>query len=335
MSPFDRLPGKLLALFLTLCLSLGLARHFSSARVAAMEARTVDSLTAALLEAGARKALNKAEKQARAQLSAAGKTVTTADLTPEDPEAPLPGAARTECPGGIPWDTIGQQQLNRQEAALVRVLLRSPLAGADAEAAALEQLALELKLHYFLDGYYYCKAETDPGRLERKQAVWQLEQEIIDSLYRLAELAQGLDLSAASLAQPMTLLQALDGEALLEQAARAEAAFAAAPAGDFPEIRDYVARYLADYTETCRILRDLLAAARESSNDLLGLTGLMGRLEQLYLQALETLDSGLRVKDLTNPVYAEGVDGLELWSRPLVYRKVAASGLELPVFGTE
>jgi hypothetical protein len=102
-----------------------------------------------------------------------------------------------------------------------------------------------------------------------------------------------------------------------------------------PEIRDYVARYLADYTETCRILRDLLAAARESSNDLLGLTGLMGRLEQLYLQALETLDSGLRVKDLTNPVYAEGVDGLELWSRPLVYRKVAASGLELPVFGME
>ena len=93
--------------------------------------------------------------------------------------------------------------------------------------------------------------------------------------------------------------------------------------------------YLARYTETCRDLRDLLAAARDSSNDALGLTGLLGRLEQLYLGALDTLDAGLRVKDLTNPVYAEGVDGLELWSRPLVYRQVASADLTLPVLTTE
>ena len=109
MSAFDRLPARLLALALTLCISLGLARHFTGARVAQMEARTVDSLTAALLEAGAQKALAGAEREALAQLAAAGKTVPTADLSPEDPAAPLPGATRLECPGGIPWDSIGEQ----------------------------------------------------------------------------------------------------------------------------------------------------------------------------------------------------------------------------------
>ena len=336
MSAFDRLPARLLALALTLCISLGLARHFTGARVAQMEARTVDSLTAALLEAGAQKALAGAERAALAQLAAAGKTVPTADLSPEDPAAPLPGATRLECPGGIPWDSIGEQTLNRTEEALVQVLVRSPLVAGDADRDRIADLALELKRHYFLDGYYYCRAETDPERLARKRAVWQLESAVIDSLYRLLALADGLDLSAGSLAQPMTLLRQLDGEQLLAQALQARTDFAARPdAGQFPELEAAVGDYLARYAQTCRDLRDLLAAARDSSNDALGLTGLLGRLEQLYLGALDTLDAGLRVKDLTNPVYAEGVDGLELWSRPLVYRQVASAGLTLPVLTTE
>lgn len=333
MSALDRLPGKLLALALALCLFLTLAGRVSENRVRQMEARTVDSLPQALLEAGARKSLTAAEKEAQALLEAAGKTVPTADLAPDDPEAPLPGAIRMEHPGGIPWETIGEQTLNRTEQAIVRVLLRSPLAGSDADGAKLEQLALDLKLHYFLDGYYYCKAETDPDRLQRKRAVWKLESALIDSLYRLMTMADELELTKEALAQPMTLLRQLDGESLLRDAQRMEQEFLALPAGDFPEMQALGAAYFADFTETCRLLRDFLATAGESSNDMLGLTGLLGRLEHLYLQALDTLDAGLRFKELSNAVYAEGVDGLELYSRPLVYRLVANSGLEIPSLG--
>lgn len=327
--------GKLAALVLACCLFVLLAGRVCGDRVAQMEARTVDSLSAALLEAGAQKALLAAEETALVELQAAGRTVATADLSPPKPEGPLPGATLTACPGGIPWDSIGEQQLNRTEEALVRVLLRSPLVAEDADGEAIAELALELKLHYFLDGYYYCKAEIDPTRLARKQAVRQLESAVIDSLYLLADLAEGLDLSAASLTRPMALLQSLDGEALLLQAEALRRDFAARSGDDLPELRQYVADYLDDYVTTCALLRDLLAAARESSNDMLGLTGLLGRAEGLYLQALDTLDAALRVKDLTNPVYAEGVDGLELYSRPLVYRLVAGAGLELPLLGSK
>lgn len=181
--------------------------------------------------------------------------------------------------------------------------------------------------HYFLDGYVYAQAETDPYRKERKETAAGMEQYIIDSLYSFQEIIPQLLTFGTS---------DLDFSGPKEENRKRLEEFESR----YQNVSDYgeefgilyedMRQYFIRMEGVLGLMEEIAAQAKESPNPLLSVTVLMGRLQnEIIPAAQEIINLGIEFKPYSNAVYLEGVDGTVLLSKEEVTRVIQNPGLIL------
>lgn len=159
--------------------------------------------------------------------------------------------------------------------------------------------------NYFLFGYEYYTAETDPVRYERKKLTHEMEAYIINSL------GEALVLS--------TDLMSIDSEALapvLEDVTALSTEFkekykdVGSQGAEFQVIYEEANAYFEAYIGTVSEVQNTLYTLENTTNKALVVPLLMKSLNQDLLPGVKgILDQGFNLKTKTNAIYTEGIDG--------------------------
>ncbi|ONI38175.1 hypothetical protein AN639_08280 [Candidatus Epulonipiscium fishelsonii] len=172
--------------------------------------------------------------------------------------------------------------------------------------------------NYFLDGYVYYTKEQDPILKERKKWAHQMEVYIIDSLLPLMEPLKDL-----------SNIKEYDFEPIKDNVIKI--------ASDFDNTYGTIAvedeimepifkgtqQFFDKYVELVTIVQDVITSLEQTSNPALVFPILIKQLNQKILPSTkEILDVAFEVKDLTNQIYLQGVEGVDLLSTDQVVQIV-------------
>lgn len=158
--------------------------------------------------------------------------------------------------------------------------------------------------HYFLFGYDYYQAETDPIRYARKKLTSDMEDYVITSL------AESLDL--------LSNIQGLKGEQvrplvekaiLLSQEFRDTYKDVGNEGEEFEAIYKSIEAFMDTYVSTLNKVEDTFKLIEETTNKALVLPMFLKGINQDILPSVkEVLQKGFDLKEQTNKIYIEGID---------------------------
>lgn len=161
--------------------------------------------------------------------------------------------------------------------------------------------------HYFLNGYDYAAAETDPALQAEKELACAIEAYVIDTIGTLTGLTDVL--SSFDLAQTQAVH---DDMTALHDAFQADYGYLADDL-TFGAIYAATDDYFVQATALTQLAVNLLTDFQTSTNSFLALSVLMNALDsQLYPQIDVVLDAVFTMKELTNAIYLQNTSATML-----------------------
>lgn len=158
--------------------------------------------------------------------------------------------------------------------------------------------------HYFLFGYEYYQAETDPIRYERKKLASDMEDQVISSLnegFLLIKDLKGID---AKKLQPI-----VENAHTLAENFKETYKGVGDKGEEFKQIYDSVNGFFDTYVGALDKAQSTFTTLNETTNKALVLPMLLKSLNQDVLPSVkEVLNQGFALKEQTNKIYVEGLD---------------------------
>ncbi|ONI46011.1 hypothetical protein AN640_03840 [Candidatus Epulonipiscium fishelsonii] len=172
--------------------------------------------------------------------------------------------------------------------------------------------------NYFLDGYVYYMKEQDPILKEQKRCAHQMEVYIIDSLRPLIEPLKNLSNIKNYDFEPLK-------NNVIQIAGEFDNTYGTIASGD--EIMEPIFKgtqqFFDKYVELVTVVQDLIISLEKTSNPALVFPVLIKQLNKNILpNTKEILDIAFEVKDLTNQIYLQNVEDVELLSTDQVVKIV-------------
>lgn len=158
--------------------------------------------------------------------------------------------------------------------------------------------------HYFLFGYEYYQAETDPVRYARKKLASDMEDHVIgsigDSLTLLRDMKSLNSATLTPLAENAHLLAAQFKETYKDVASQSE---------EFARIYESVNSFMDTYLATLNKAEETFKMLEETTNKALVLPMLLKSMNQDLLPSVkDVLNEGFALKEQTNKIYIEGLE---------------------------
>lgn len=158
--------------------------------------------------------------------------------------------------------------------------------------------------HYFLFGYEYYQAETDPVRYARKKLASDMEDHVIGSIGESFTLLRNMkSLNSATLtplAENAHLLAAQFKETYKDVASQGE---------EFARIYESVNSFMDTYLDTLNKAEETFKMLEETTNKALVLPMLLKSMNQDLLPSVkDVLNEGFALKEQTNKIYIEGLE---------------------------
>ena len=158
--------------------------------------------------------------------------------------------------------------------------------------------------HYFLFGYEYYQAETDPVRYARKKLASDMEDHVIGSIGDSFTLLRNMkSLNSATLtplAENAHLLAAQFKETYKDVASQGE---------EFARIYESVNSFMDTYLDTLNKAEETFKMLEETTNKALVLPMLLKSMNQDLLPSVkDVLNEGFALKEQTNKIYIEGLE---------------------------
>ncbi|QSX05412.1 hypothetical protein JYG23_12110 [Sedimentibacter sp. zth1] len=176
---------------------------------------------------------------------------------------------------------------------------------------AITQIETYLVDNYFLDGYVYAEIETDEKLKERKILVRDMEDYVVNSMIEMAKL--------------LDILETLDFDSVIDVKTNVETYktnfeenYGAVEKNglQFEEIYDLTINYFDKCTFTLDKIVEMSDTINNSSNAFLAMTVALSMLDTDIMPAIkDIINSGIDLKEKTNIIYLEGVEGKKLLSR--------------------
>lgn len=158
--------------------------------------------------------------------------------------------------------------------------------------------------HYFLFGYEYYQAETDPVRYARKKLASDMEDHVIgsigDSFTLLRDMKSLNSATLTPLAENAHLLAAQFKETYKDVASQGE---------EFARIYESVNSFMDTYLATLNKAEETFKMLEETTNKALVLPMLLKSMNQDLLPSVkDVLNEGFALKEQTNKIYIEGLE---------------------------
>lgn len=158
--------------------------------------------------------------------------------------------------------------------------------------------------HYFLFGYEYYQAETDPVRYARKKLASDMEDHVIgsigDSFTLLKDMKSLNSATLTPLAENANLLAAQFKETYKDVASQGE---------EFARIYESVNSFMDTYLDTLNKAEETFKMLEETTNKALVLPMLLKSMNQDLLPSVkDVLNEGFALKEQTNKIYIEGLE---------------------------
>lgn len=158
--------------------------------------------------------------------------------------------------------------------------------------------------HYFLFGYEYYQAETDPVRYARKKLASDMEDHVIgsigDSFTLLRDMKSLNSATLTPLAENAHLLAAQFKETYKDVASQGE---------EFTRIYESVNSFMDTYLATLNKAEETFKMLEETTNKALVLPMLLKSMNQGLLPSVkDVLNEGFALKEQTNKIYIEGLE---------------------------
>lgn len=158
--------------------------------------------------------------------------------------------------------------------------------------------------HYFLFGYEYYQAETDPVRYARKKLASDMEDHVIgsigDSLTLLRDMKSLNSATLTPLAENAHLLAAQFKETYKDVSSQGE---------EFARIYESVNSFMDTYLATLNKAEETFKMLEETTNKALVLPMLLKSMNQDLLPSVkDVLNEGFALKEQTNKIYIEGLE---------------------------
>lgn len=175
------------------------------------------------------------------------------------------------------------------------------------DLAQIDDVEGYLIANYFLNGYDYAAAETDPERKAQKELACAMEAYTIDTIDELMGLMDAM--SALDLTQTQAIY-----EAMVAGKTDFQTAYGYLDGDEtFGGIYTAVVKYFDQAIALAELSVGLLEQMKASTNALLGLSTLMKAVDaQLMPQVDAVLNAVFDMKELTNAIYLQGTDGVIL-----------------------
>ncbi|MDU6853710.1 MAG: hypothetical protein ACLSH8_03855 [Zhenhengia sp.] len=158
--------------------------------------------------------------------------------------------------------------------------------------------------HYFLFGYEYYQAETDPVRYARKKLASDMEDHVIgsigDSFTLLRDMKSLNSATLTPLAENAHLLATQFKETYKDVASQGE---------EFARIYESVNSFMDTYLDTLNKAEETFKMLEETTNKALVLPMLLKSMNQDLLPSVkDVLNEGFALKEQTNKIYIEGLE---------------------------
>lgn len=162
--------------------------------------------------------------------------------------------------------------------------------------------------HYFLFGYEYYSVETDPVRYERKKLAGDMEEQVIKSIGKLTGLIGSLTSLQSSDIQPI-----LDETMIISDTFQTTYGSVGEKGEEFEAIYHTANQYFDTYIDGLTKINQVFKNIESATNKALVLPMMLKSINQDILPAIrDILDQGFALKEKTNKIYIEGVEGVAL-----------------------
>lgn len=157
--------------------------------------------------------------------------------------------------------------------------------------------------HYFLFGYEYYQAETDPIRYERKKLASDMEDYVIESLAESFNLLGNMENLKKDQLMPLTEKAILIAEEFKETYKDV-----ASEGEEFAAIYESVESFMDTYVITLNKIGEIFQLIEQTTNKALVLPMFLKGINQDVLPSVkEVLNKGFALKEQTNKIYTEGM----------------------------
>ncbi|MEG0013576.1 MAG: hypothetical protein RR618_02345 [Cellulosilyticaceae bacterium] len=162
--------------------------------------------------------------------------------------------------------------------------------------------------NYFLDGNRYYQSETDPIRYERKKLTHEMEVYVISSLSSLINIVMDMNQineeTIGLIIEDATVLSEEFSSKFKEVEMQGEV---------FAIIYEEVNSYFTEYLGTLKKMKVSLESIKTAPNPSLVIAIIMKDLNQVIIPGIKSvINTGLDLKNRTNAIYIEGVEGIKL-----------------------
>ncbi len=282
---------------------------------------SIDAIQTHLLEASEQeKTLAEllVQQQMKEQLAAAAQQVAQAvedenlvieqaEVTIKDPviEPAVEPEVESEVEQTLAQETLETQDLGASE--VEQGATTEPTYLAPLDVSEIEDVEGYLIANYFLNGYDYAEAETDPTLKAQKELACAMEAYAVDTIDELTGLSNVM--SSMELTQAQEIYNAM----VAGKAEFQEAYGYLEQDATFGPIYSAIVNYFDQAIALAALAVSLLEQVKASTNALLALSTLLKAVDaQLMPQIDEVLNAVFEMKELTNAVYLQGTDGVIL-----------------------
>lgn len=288
---------------------------------AAETAAREKTLAEAVIQNQLRAELKKAEEHARIELEEQGQTLVTEVLETKPPVS-VTAAPETVTENAVTEETAAVSEPEKDESVTeftrggllpadrTGLPVRSMLGLSESEQARVTNFLIE---HYFLDGYKYSAAETDPELKDKKRLAADMEACVVETLNMILNNVNTNDISAVLTAD----YGAMTDEIRKIRGDFEETYSAAYLHGvHFAELYDNSLKYFDRQIEALGRLDKLSAQYRETTNPLLALGLLTSGLNDVIIpEIMAVLEQSFDLVEASQEIFLEKTTGTRLLSR--------------------
>lgn len=175
----------------------------------------------------------------------------------------------------------------------------------------IEIIGTYLVENYFLNGYVYSANETNPELKTKKVLACEMEAYVVESLHIMIEL---LDM--------FTTMNFEGTEEIIQNVTEFSAKFKEKYINiqeygqDFVDIYNFINQYFEKSLLALNKINDTITIMNDSPNKVLAMTVVLASLDKEIMPALkDILNSSFDLKEKTNSIYLEGIEGVQLLTK--------------------
>lgn len=182
---------------------------------------------------------------------------------------------------------------------------------AELDEKAVEEIGNYLVDNYFLNGFVYAENETDPERKAEKELVRDMETYVVNSLQVMIEILDNIQtLKFDGIDEIRQNVEALSVEFKEKYLTVEEYG------PEFAEVYSFINQYFDKSLFAIDKTKEVFDIVNTSPNPVLAITVVLSSMEKDIMPALkDILNSGFDLKEKTNAIYLEGVEGKALMSK--------------------